>query len=181
MENYAEEMTMRGLAAGARIRAARRCLMEMEKIFDDFEDMVHALCEPPRYTDEAACIVPGRLQEKITEKDSIGAAVVFPTGRFLKYPLSSLEREEWFEDEIIESLGDTGFLFSYAAQDVVIVSGNKYLDGAMVIFKTDPEGELIPLDEDDLEKARDAACRMLKIFILNEERSIVFALEQEAV
>ena len=181
MMRNAEMIGTGDFAEETRLYAVERCLTLMEKIMDDFQDLMIAYSQFSLNAGEEVYRKMRMLQEFEEDEDDadIGAIVVFPTGNVFEYSLKAVENDESFENEIIENRGNSGLLFSYAAQDLVIACGKKYLDGAMVVFKIDPEGEILPLEEDEIRNARIETMRMIRKIQLEEERPYVFALNKE--
>ena len=163
-----EEMICRADSRAARLYAAERFVTLMEQMIEDFEELM---------------IAYRMLQEAEDDEEDLeyGAIVVYPKGSFMEYPTTALAEKELFSDEIIAQLGGSELLFSYDAQEVVEIDGRKYLDGAMAIFKIDPEGELLPLGNDELLTARVEAMKLVRRIRIEGEYSFVFALEQEGV
>lgn len=56
---------------------------------------------------------------------------------------------------------------------------DKVRNNTMVVFKIDPEGEILPLEEDEIRNARIETMRMIRKIQLEEERPYVFALNKE--
>ena len=163
-----EMMICREDGRAARLYAAERFVTLMEQMIEDFEELM---------------IAYRMLQEAEDDEEDLeyGAIVVYPKGSSMEYPTTALAEKELFSDEIIAQLGGSELLFSYDAQDVVEIDGRKYLDGAMAIFRTDQEGELLPLGNDELLTARVEAMKLVRRIRIEGEYSFVFALEQEGV
>jgi len=178
-----EEMICREDSREARLYAAERCMTLMEEMINDFEELMIAYSQFSLYVGNEVCNQIRMLQEVEDDEDErkFGAIVVYPKGSSMEYLTTALAEQELFADEIIEQLGGTELLFSYDAQEVVEIDGRKYLDGAMAIFKTDPEGELLPLGNDELLTARVEAMKLVRRIRIEGEYSFVFALEQEGV
>lgn len=162
----------------ARLYAVERCLRLMEKIVEDFEDLMITYGQLSMNVGHEVCSKMQMLQEYEEDEDDaeIGAVVVFPTGSVFEYSLSAVMNDDSLEDQVIDHLGASELLLGYAEQDVVLVDGKRYLDGAMVIFKADPEGEVLPLEDEELHGARIEAMRMIRRIELEGIRSNMFAL-----
>ena len=176
-----EEMTCRADSRTARLYAAERCVTLMEQMIDDFEELMIAYSQFSLYAGNEICDQIRMLQEADGDEEDLeyGAIVVYPKGSFMEYPTTALAEKELFADEIIAQLGGSELLFSYECQDLVEIDGRKYLDGAMVIFKADPEGELLPLDNDELLIARVEAMKLVRRIRIEGEYTFVFALEED--
>ena len=161
-----EMMICREDGRAARLYAAERFVTLMEQMIEDFEELM---------------IAYRMLQEAEDDEEDLeyGAIVVYPKGSFMEYPTTALAEKELFADEIIAQLGGSGLLFSYDAQDLVEIDGRKYLDGAIAIFRTDPEGELLPLDNEELLIARVEAMKLVRRIRIEGEYTFVFALEED--
>lgn len=178
-----EDMICREDGRAARLYAAERCVTLMEQVIDDFEELMIAYSQFSLCVGDEICNQIRMLQEfeEDEEDGEFGAIFVYPKGSSMEYPTTALAEQELFADEVIEQLGDSELLFSYDAQEVVEIDGRKYLDGAMAIFKTDPEGELLPLGNDELLTARVEAMKLVRRIRIEGEYSFVFAIEQEGV
>jgi hypothetical protein len=162
--------------------AADRCLSLLQHLADDVGELLQS------YT-QLALLAGGMEGNEIEEFDnedraldrewSTGAIVIFANGNVLEYPLRSLKNFEIPDDEIIEVLGDTGLLFSYCEDDLVITDDQDYLAGAMLVFRTDEEGEVLPLSDEDLLTARREAMKMLRIVKTDTEDGYMFELSRE--
>ena len=178
--NCSEEMICRGNCRAARLCAAERCMTLMEQMIDDFEELMIAYSQLSLYVGNEICNQIRMLQKAEADEEDLeyGAIVVYPKGSFMEYPTTALAEKELFADEIIAQLGGSGLLFSYDAQDLVEIDGRKYLDGAIAIFRTDPEGELLPLGNDELLSARVEAMKLVRRIRIEGEYTFVFALEE---
>lgn len=176
--NSTEMIRRVDVATEARLYAVERCMTLMEKMIEDFEDLIVAYNQFSMYAgDEIHSKM--RLLREFEEDEEIGALVVFPTGGVFEYSLSTVESEKAFEEKVIDKLGDSGLLFCYEEQDVIFVDGKKYLDGAMVVFKANLEGEVLPLEDEEIRNARIETTRMIRKIQLEEDRSYMFALDKE--
>ena len=161
-----EMMICREDGRAARLYAAERFVTLMEQMIEDFEELM---------------IAYRMLQEAEDDEEDLeyGAIVVYPKGSSMEYPTTALAEKELFSDEIIAQLGGSELLFSYDAQEVVEIDGRKYLDGAIAIFRTDPEGELLPLGNDELLSARVEAMKLVRRIRIEGEYTFVFAIEED--
>ena len=176
-----EMMICREDGRAARLYAAERFVTLMEQMIEDFEELMIAYSQFSLYAGNEICNQIRMLQEAEADDEDLeyGAIVVYPKGSFMEYPTTALAEKELFADEIIAQLGGSGLLFSYDAQDLVEIDGRKYLDGAIAIFRTDPEGELLPLDNEELLTARVEAMKLVRRIRIEGEYTFVFALEED--
>ena len=176
-----EEMICRADSRAARLYAAEQCMTLMEQMIEDFEELMIAYSQFSLYAGNEICNQIRMLQEAEADDEDLeyGAIVVYPKGSFMEYPTTALAEKELFADEIIAQLGGSGLLFSYDAQDLVEIDGRKYLDGAIAIFRTDPEGELLPLGNDELLSARVEAMKLVRRIRIEGEYTFVFAIEED--
>ena len=176
-----EMMICREDGRAARLYAAEQCMTLMEQMIEDFEELMIAYSQFSLYAGNEICNQIRMLQEAEADDEDLeyGAIVVYPKGSFMEYPTTALAEKELFADEIIAQLGGSGLLFSYDAQDLVEIDGRKYLDGAIAIFRTDPEGELLPLDNEELLIARVEAMKLVRRIRIEGEYTFVFALEED--
>ena len=49
----------------------------------------------------------------------------------------------------------------------------------MVVFKATPEGEILPLEDEEIRNARIETTRMIRKIQLEEDRPYMFALDKE--
>ena len=176
-----EMMICREDGRAARLYAAEQCMTLMEQMIEDFEELMIAYSQFSLYAGNEICNQIRMLQEAEADDEDLeyGAIVVYPKGSFMEYPTTALAEKELFADEIIAQLGGSGLLFSYDAQDLVEIDGRKYLDGAIAIFRTDPEGELLPLDNEELLTARVEAMKLVRRIRIEGEYTFVFAIEED--
>ncbi len=179
--NCSEEMICRENCRAARLYATKRCMTQMEQMIDDFEELMIAYSQFSLYVGSEICDQIRMLQETEDDEEDLeyGAIVVYPKGSFMEYPTTALAEKELVADEIIAQLGGSELLFSYDAQDVIEIDGRKYVDGAIAIFRTDPEGELLPLGNDELLIARVEAMKLVRRIRIEGEYTFVFALEED--
>lgn len=180
MKSNTESLSIENIELSARHHIDQLCLMQIGRIADEMRELIAVLSESvDLVTEDVSMAMTDADRDKLTDNGKTGIVVILPTGSMFEYPIGSLLDKEPPIDEVIERLENTGLLFSYSEGDVLKIDGRRYLDGAIQIFKTDPEGEVLPMTEEEIILARIEGTKMIRKVLQDGEPTYLFTLEKE--
>lgn len=182
MKSNTESLSIENIELSARHHIDQLCLIQIGRIADEMRELTALLSASiDLITEDVELAMTDADRSKQTEEGMTGVVVILPTGNTLEYPISSLSNEEPPLDGVVERLGNTELLFSYSKENLSTFNGQKYLDGAIQIFKADTDGEVIPMTEGEVILARIEGMKMIRKLWQDGEMTYVFALEEEDV
>ncbi|MEE8886113.1 MAG: hypothetical protein SOI56_06025 [Eubacteriales bacterium] len=155
-------------------------LMQIGKICAEMQELTSMFSESISLISEAVDkAMQNADKAEITEEDRVGVLAILPTGEAMAFSIYINFDVYLPSEEIIERLGKTDFLFSYAKEDVLEINGKRYLENAILIYKTDPEGKILPMSEGEVILAKVEGKKMIRKLRVGGEETYVFALGKE--